>query len=418
VFTFLGLPAILLGLSAVSPWACVFVGIPFILFLLAVILIIALRNSKPDALPGFLKGDAGWMPNAIRVDKRADEEQVRAQAVSADLGANNWHAAPAAWGASWFVILALLMVVFNNKWADMKYPAFDKRNHYGIGGWSVCSYAFEKDMSWAPVRTGSKCNATLTKENAKFIKSCSTFAVQEDGIVGFSSVFGSNTAYEKSWTAVRADCSLLQWHAWCEQQKCAGQDHKLQCQNVSDAVFRPYTEVHGPQQVDGKAWVGTKGNVCRDINTLCTNVDGSIKVAADLSVVGLVLAGVGQICLLIYSMKLNLHQVLMASGGFFGLTSVFLLASWAVFAGVAKKDSRCIVEADSQKGAVLAHGKFGEIINGTGSYTYAVVIGAWLLLFVPIVLIGQRIKDVMTPEPPQKQAEKIEIAPSAQEGEI
>jgi sodium-dependent phosphate cotransporter len=417
VFTFLGLPAILLGLSAASPWACVFVGIPFILFLLAVILIIALRNSNPGMLPGFLKGDAGWMPNAIRVDKRADEEQVRAQAVSADLGANNWHAAPAAWGAAWFVILALLMVCFNNKWADMKYPAFDKRNHYGIGGWSVCSYAFEKDMSWAPIRTASDCDATLAKKNAKFIKSCSTFAVQEDRIVGFSSIYGSNAAYEKSWTEVRADCSLLQWHAWCGKQSCAGEDHKLQCQNVSNAVFRPYSEVHGPQQKDSKAWKGTKGNVCRAIDTLCTNVDGSIKAAADLSVVGLVLAGVGQICLLIYSMKLNLHQVVMASCGFFGLASIFLLASWAVFAGIKNKDSKCIVEADSNKGAVYAHGKFGEIINDAGSYTYGVVIGAWLLLFVPITLIVFRIKDVMMPAPKsqpyiqQEESEPVQVVP-------
>jgi sodium-dependent phosphate cotransporter len=425
VFTFLGLPAILLSLSAASPWACVFVGIPFVLFLLAVMLVIALRNSRPEMLPGFLKGDARWMPNAIRVAKTSEEEQSGVnRAVSADLGADNWQAAPAAWGIGWFVILALLMVCFNNKWADMKYPAFDKRNHYGIGGWSVCSYAFENDMSWAPLRTGSACDATIAKENSKFSKACSTFAVQEEKIVGFASLYGSNAAYEKSWTAVRADCSLLQWHAWCEKQDCAGEDHKLQCQNVSDAVFRPYQENYGPQQKDSKAWIGSKGNLCRAIDTMCTNVDGSIKSAADLSVVGLVLAGIGQICLLVYSMKQHLHKVAMVSCGFFGLASIFLLSSWAVFAGIKNKDSKCIVEADSNKGAIYASGKFGEIINDAGSYTYGVVIGAWLLLFLPMALLVIRIKNVMTPAPKsepyiqQEEIEPIQVAPSPQDPNV
>ena len=71
-----------------------------------------------------------------------------------------------------------------------------------------------------------------------------------------------------------------------------------------------------------------------------------------------------------------------------------LLASWATFASTMRSDAECIVEAESKKGAVIAVGKFGDIINGSGSYTFGYVIGAWLLDFVTIALISLRIKDV------------------------
>merc|ERR1719263_182520 len=71
-----------------------------------------------------------------------------------------------------------------------------------------------------------------------------------------------------------------------------------------------------------------------------------------------------------------------------------LLASWSTFAGTIGKDAKCIVEADSKKGAVVASGKFGDIINGSGSYTFGFVIGSWLLLSVTITLVLLRVKDI------------------------
>lgn len=71
-----------------------------------------------------------------------------------------------------------------------------------------------------------------------------------------------------------------------------------------------------------------------------------------------------------------------------------------MFAGTIGKDTECKVEAESNQGAVIAQGKFGDIINGGGSYTYGFVIGSWLLTFVPIVLIALRIKFLAGPSPP------------------
>ena len=88
----------------------------------------------------------------------------------------------------------------------------------------------------------------------------------------------------------------------------------------------------------------------------------------------------------------------MISCGLFSLAWVMLLASWTTFAGTISKDTTCIVEAESRTGAVMASGKFGDIINGSGSYTFGFVIGCWLLLPVTIALVAMRIRAVMSQE--------------------
>jgi len=141
---------------------------------------------------------------------------------------------------------------------------------------------------------------------------------------------------------------------------------------------------------------------------MCSGVEGDVQVAGNLAVAGLVFAAIGLAILVTYSMKQTLAKLLLASIASWVLACFLLLASWATFAGSLGKDAVCKVEAESLKGAVLAHGKFADITNG-GSYTYGFVIGSWLLSVAPISLIALRIKDV---RPWEAQAPAALQAPS------
>jgi sodium-dependent phosphate cotransporter len=390
IFMFGLLPLLLMGLSIVSPWLCLFVGVPILLGLLALFALIGLRANRPEYLPAALKRDFGFLPESLRMAKtQADESSTqentsKRKVASADLGKQNWQAAPAAWGAGWFVVLALLSVCFNAKWTDMKYAAWDKRNHYGISGWSACSYAFEKAMPWAPAVDGTNCNSTV-------LSSCGESILGDCQNADFSTTAGSNALYEKSWAGCRTDCLTSQWQDWCLKQQCGGSAHEQQCVNVTNAVQRPYSVTY-MDAGKGNAWEA--GERCRDTAFLCSGVEEDVKTAGDLGVAGLAFSAFGLITLVAYSMKQNLTTVLIASLASWIIASVLLLASWATFAGSLGKDAVCKVEAESLEGAVLAIGKFEDITNG-GSYTYGFIIGSWLLSFVPISLIALRIKDVL-----------------------
>merc|ERR1712196_317023 len=140
--------------------------------------------------------------------------------------------------------------------------------------------------------------------------------------------------------------------------------------NVTETVHRSYEVRHMPP---GTAW--ESGKLCRDVEFLCTGVADDIKVAADLLVAGLAFALSGLGCLVAYSIRQNFQKVLFTSLFFWAIASILLLASWAVFAGTLGKNAVCKVEAESGDGIVMASGKFGDIINGNGSYTYAFVVG-------------------------------------------
>jgi sodium-dependent phosphate cotransporter len=387
-----GIPVFLLGLSLASPWLTVFVGIPFLLFLAITFAIVSLRTHKPHLLPGALKKDFAWMPPSLRVEKVPEEETAGTTASSADLGAENWQAAPAAWGMGWFIVLALVVVCFNAKWADMKYVDWDGRNHYGISFNQVCSKAFEADMAWAPVLNEAACPATTFYSCGGGDVTHPTLLAKSCKKSDFSTTEGSYKAYQSSWSKCRAVCSAKQWESWCIGLNCGGSDHKLQCQNVTGAVHRGYDIAHGPKGT--MAW--TKGELCRPLSDMCTKVDGSVKAAGALGVVGFVMALTAQLLLVTNSMRPAWMKTLMASLAFFALAWIFLLASWAAFAGSIGQDAECIVEAETtgKKGVVKAIGKFGDIINGGGSYTFAFVIASWCLLPVPMALIALRIRDV------------------------
>lgn len=161
----------------------------------------------------------------------------------------------------------------------------------------------------------------------------------------------------------------------------------LQCRNVSNAVHRNYTVIYGP--AGENAWEA--GRLCKDVGDLCTDVDVPIKHAGNCAVSGLAFVMLGQVCLLVYSMRLNMSAVLWTSEASFAVAWVLLLASWATFANLTSQEATCIVESESRQGAVIASGTFGDIINGRGSYTFGFVIGAWLVLSATISVVGARL---------------------------
>jgi len=87
----------------------------------------------------------------------------------------------------------------------------------------------------------------------------------------------------------------------------------------------------------------------------------------------------------------NALRVLQCSLAAFFMAWVLLLASWAVFAGTIDDKATCTVMDASATGAVVASGNFGDIVHGSGSYSYAFVIGAWILLNLIIGVVAHRI---------------------------
>jgi len=172
---------------------------------------------------------------------------------------------------------------------------------------------------------------------------------------------------------------------------CLGSDHKLQCKNVTKAVYRPYTVEYGP--AGKKAWKA--GARCRPLEDVCTGVDSIIPVAGNFAVVGLVFVGLGQITLIGASMWQDRLLPLVLSLASYVFAWAAMLVSWTTFAGATNTHATCIVEDESGAGAVMASGRFGDITNGNGSYTFGFVIGAWLLSVVTIALIALRVRERM-----------------------
>merc|ERR1712060_751628 len=122
-------------------------------------------------------------------------------------------------------------------------------------------------------------------------------------------------------------------------------------------------------------------------------MEGPLKVTGDLSVVGLLSTAIGLTCLLAFQFtkeKTRWLVLLKVSLAGFAMAFLFLFASWMKFQGARGNDASCIVESERGTGAVWAHGRFDEIFK-TGAYAYPFVIGAWLLLLVPMLLIFLRI---------------------------
>jgi sodium-dependent phosphate cotransporter len=237
VVVFLVMPAFLLGVSAVHWGLFAFVGIVMLVIITGAIVICYLRLNKPTKLPLRLQADPRWLPNSLRINKTGEAVELdsgSAAVQDADIGKDDWRAAPVAWGGGWFVLFALLVALTNAKWADIKFPAFDKRDHVGFSAWKTCSYSFkENDMVWAKPYDLTQCTDAVLEDCAS--KSMATCQKH----ISSSNVPDVNKDYEASWIACRETCPMFKWSQWCENQACGGTLHLQQCQNVSSAVMRP-----------------------------------------------------------------------------------------------------------------------------------------------------------------------------------
>jgi hypothetical protein len=360
-------------------------------------------------LPSALRHNPSWLPAALNCN--AEEEAVQqaepvsrspAAAADADLGAGEWKAAPPTWGVAWFVLLSLLVIVPNCQFAMLKYTSWDKRDHFGIGAWTTCSYAFEDDKAWAPVPDYNLCNTSALDACGKKDEIMDCTPGDE-----FSSTNGINSQYEKSWSNCREICGTTRWEAWCRELNCGGGEHNNQCQNVTEAVQGNY-DVEYVTSAE-LAWSG--GEICRDIEDLCPGMEGSFKVIGDFAAVGLVCTAIGLTSLLSFQfMKQERKNIMLlqVSLGGFCLAFIFIFISWVSLANIQGEKTTCIVEAESGTGAVKAHGRFIDIFR-TGAYALPFLVGSWILLMIPMLFILVRIYTKQDTKSKQDAPEEISV---------
>jgi hypothetical protein len=274
--------------------------------------------------------------------------------------------------------MVLIVAVPNCQWGNLKYPKFDGRDHVGIGAWQACSAMYTEDQTWAKPRLVDCSPADL--QACGSIKDC---ASEQDG---------ANVKYEKSWVACRKKCSPQAWETFCLGMACGGAAdmHKEQCTNVTQAVNQKFQVTY--RDTKDLAWA--KGDRCRDISEMCDN-SSTLGRAGIFGWLGFVFAFLGQVLLLVYvfmgAKRPNLFKFMWGSLAAFFIAWVFMLVSWATFAGAVNGEATCTVMDASATGAVVASGNFGDIIHASGSYSYAFVIGSWLLTTIIIGVLAERI---------------------------
>lgn len=270
----------------------------------------------------------------------------------------------------------LLMAVPNCQWGNIKYTEEDGRDHIGIGAWSSCSKSFEESVSFlapSPVL----CSATeLRACSESFLDKCT-----QDS---------SYDVYVEAWHECKPLCSATQWVAHCQAQDCAGTSHNHFCTKVFEAV-----------QSDHRSFTyGTTGEVawnskgaCQRNENICNNYL-TLAHAGNLALMGILTAIVGQCLLLSYVFihaKRDMGRFLLGAAVSFGACWVFLLAAWVVFANALGVDVECKIMAQSGKGAVIAVGKFGDIVEAGGSFSYHFIVCSWVLSLVILAILIQRI---------------------------
>lgn len=378
-------PSIIFGLSLAGVAALVVVGLPMLFAILGLVVVISMRNTYPNKLPAFFQRNPRWLPESLKIgaaEDPAEVEEAAEQTGNADFGlATMWAQAPAAWGLGWVVILMLLMAVPNAQWGNMKYLNFDEREHVGVGAWSACSKMYEDQVVWAA--QPARCD-TSTLNMCAEMSDCSNS--------DFSDKAGANEAYEKSWlncTSTGVKCMTNDWYTHCTRMGCGGSLHQEQCYNVSKAVEYKGAVDYGPA---GTA-VWNDGDACRPLSMLCDN-SATLGHAGSLAVTALVFSICGQLLLLAYQahrQKRDMRPSLVGSLVSFASGWFFLLLSWAVFAAELSNKTTCTVMDVSKSGAIKVTGPFGDIINERGSYTFAFVIGSFVLLTPVIGLVVQRV---------------------------
>jgi len=398
------LPGVLLALSLAGVAALVIVGIPIAMVILGAIILVALRNTYPMKLPAKLRSDPKWLPPSLRVEELPETDDQVASA-EADNGAGSgpkakpWALAPVAWGTVWVIIIALMAALPNSQWANLKYLNFDERDHVGIGAWSMCSAQFKKDMPWATTPDQAACTTAVLDACAdKKMPSCTNTSSAD--YATFSDNAGVNKEYESSWTECRSKCSTSKWEQHCKALSCPGSLHTKQCENITK-VEHDYSVIYKPVSSAGLAW--SKGDLCRPVSDFCDNSAGLANIG-NLGWAGFAFTVLGQACLMVNSVKIEMVKPFFASIAFFALAWVLLLASWATFAGSLGDDVSCTVvdsvawgcgagANSSSKCAVTAKGKFEDIVNP--SYIYGYVVGCWLLLSIIIALQSTQVPVLM-----------------------
>jgi len=388
VFAWVLMPGLLLGLSIAGVGVVAVIGGLLLLASVAAIVLIWLRAYLPEKLPGWLCRNPSWLPSTLRVVSELQQEgsfhrgAVIAQADSpgdADMGAAGaWWQSSLAWGSGWYIVMMLVIAVPNCQWANLKYPKFDGRDHVGIGAWQACSAMFESKQVWA--QAPSECSLSDLQGCAN-IKDCD----QAD----FSDQAGSNKDYEKSWVNCRETCSLSAWQAHCLSMGCGGSQHKVQCNNVTNAVQPNYQVSYGSSTAP--AWGA--GDRCRSVGDLCDN-GATLQSVGGFGWAGFAFISIAQILLVAYGTmgkKASKLQVLVASVAFFAIGWICLLISWAMFASTVNSKATCTVMDVSKTGAVVATGNFGDIINASGSYSYCFVVASWVLTTLVIGVIAHHL---------------------------
>jgi len=308
---------------------------------------------------------------------------------SADLDKDAWWQGNAAWAAGWFVVLLLVVAVPSSQWANLHYTTFDSREHVGIGAWATCSKAFTEEVKYMmPI---PRCDSSQ-------IEGCFTGLAISCAEEGFSSADGANKMYEKSWSACKANCTTEEWSAECNRITCSGSSHAKQCYNVSAAVLQPFHVTYR----EGRAWAA--GSMCRPNKDILSNAS-VLAHAGNLGITALVAGIVAQTLLLLYVFldggKRDMKPVLQASLAGFVCCWIFLLASWWVFADALEQEATAVIVHDSKKGAVVAGGKFKDIITNEGGISFSFLIGAWVCASISTAAILHRlyVTSVKVPSP-------------------
>jgi len=388
VFGFL--PGMLLLLSIAHWAALVFVGLPIVFMLVAVSCLFGFRAYKPHMLPSILKKDLSFFPPSMRINDSAEaREETAGGTGDADMtNPRRWWAAPVVYGLGWYSLLILWMALPNAKWADIKYQKFDEREHIGIGAWSACGALFKNDVAWAPPPlSGGNLNTELVDCFAKLQGKCTNNTE-------FSNSAGANDEYESSFYDCRK-VSSKDWETKCLALTGCGTKNKKQCTNITSAVVRPYEIDYS---ASGNKWTAPSKddyvhNPCIPLDSLCTDI-GGVTHAGNLGTAGTVFLSLGLAMMVVYTFlneSKNVSKVLLMGATSLVLSWVMLLASWATFASMMGQSTTCYIESDHAEGIVAAKGKFGDIINGSGSYTYYYVIGAWVVLTLVLGVVIHRI---------------------------
>jgi len=89
-----------------------------------------------------------------------------------------------------------------------------------------------------------------------------------------------------------------------------------------------------------------------------------------------------------------MYFLFIASASFI-LACVFLFASWLAFVVGSRAETTCVVPDVSGVGVALAHGKFVDIINGSGSFSFGLICFSWILSIGVCVLLCHRFVSVL-----------------------